>query len=145
MRLTVEEHSESLKRFRHINPARGWNTRACAAACPGSTRTCTREKGHSGLHAARGLLGKVLSVWDLGDHAGRPSRKVKADAGLPARIRRGPKRPIGLRSRSPTGPVEALRNIISRAVSSMEELVWLVFFLAFVGFAIGGFLLIYLG
>jgi len=58
---------------------------------------------------------------------------------LPAR------RPIGLRSRSPVGLLEGLRSFLARAVSSLEEIAFLIFFLAFVGFAIGGFLLIYLG
>ena len=57
----------------------------------------------------------------------------------------GARRPVGLQSKSPVGMLEGLRKLIGRAIASAEELVFLVFFVAFVAFAIGGFLLIYLG
>jgi len=87
----------------------------------------------------------VLAVWE--PEAGGESSS--GAAGMPAAVKsgRGPpaRRPIGLRSRSPVGLLERLRSILVRGVSSLEEIVFLVFFLAFVAFAIGGFLLIYLG
>jgi hypothetical protein len=38
-----------------------------------------------------------------------------------------------------------IRTFLAHATGSMEEIVWLVFALAFVGFAVGAVLLIYLG
>jgi hypothetical protein len=70
---------------------------------------------------------------------------TKSDTRSGAKGRRAPKRPVGLRERSPIGVLETLQSMVSRAISSAEELVFLVFFIAFVLFAIGGFLLIYLG
>lgn len=43
------------------------------------------------------------------------------------------------------GFLDAVRNIVQRGIGSLEELAWLVFFITFVGFAVGGLLLIYLG
>ena len=71
-----------------------------------------------------------------------PSR---ASAEPTARGSRPARRPVGLRSKSPIGILEGLKNFIGHAISSAEELAFLLFFIAFVGFAIGGFLLIYLG
>jgi hypothetical protein len=75
-------------------------------------------------------------VWDGGE-ASAPSRSPGH-----ARPRR---RPIGLRSNRPAGPLDSIKNAVLSAFSSFEELAWAIFFIAFVGFAIGGFLLIYLG
>jgi hypothetical protein len=88
------------------------------------------------------LLGKVLSVWDGSAVAGRPPGAT-ATARKP--LARRFQRPVGLRSRSPIGLLEALRDLTTRIASSLEELAFLVFFLTFVAFAIGGFLRIYLG
>lgn len=136
MRLTVEQNPESIKRYGHVKPARG--TSKCYVRCPGTTRTCSLEKGHRGPHVAHGLFRRVVAVWDVG----ADSTPVAAPK---LHIRRRPRRPIGTRSTSPVGFVEALRDLVRRAASSLEEIAWLTFFIAFVGFAVAGFLLIYLG
>ncbi|MDH3208459.1 MAG: hypothetical protein OEO79_17800 [Gemmatimonadota bacterium] len=145
MRLTAKDHPEGIKRYAHVRPSRGWKATACSSRWPGTSYLCTREKGHRGPHAAHGWFRKVLAVWE--PEAGGESSS--GAAGMPAAVKsgRGPpaRRPIGLRSRSPVGLLERLRSILVRGVSSLEEIVFLVFFLAFVAFAIGGFLLIYLG
>jgi hypothetical protein len=86
---------------------------------------------------AHGLFRKVVAVWDLGSAAATPRR---TDGSGPSRGS-----PIGLRSKRPDGLVEAARNVLQHVAGSFEELVWLAFFVAFAAFAVGGFLLIYLG
>jgi hypothetical protein len=137
VRLTREEHPESIKRYRHVKPA--LRAPRCYLRCPGTTHTCSLEKGHRGPHVAHGLFSRVVAVWDVGAEG--------APRAAPARV--SPKRPrrksIGTKSRSPSGFVEELVGIVRHAASSLEELAWLTFFIAFVAFAVGGFLLIYLG
>jgi hypothetical protein len=142
MRLTLEEHREAIKRYRHVKPARGWRVSLCAARCPGLARSCTLEVGHRGPHVAHGFFRKVLAVWasDVG---------VPTPGELPARDSRGarprgggPGGPIGLRPRAPVGILEALRERLVRIVSSADQIAFLIFFLAFVGFAVHWFVLI---
>ena len=137
MRLTREENPESLRRYQHIKPARAGVSRQCLQLCPGTTRTCSREKGHAGPHVAFGLFRRVSAVWDGGE-AGAGSRP-------PGRVRSPKRTPIGLRSGRPAGPLDGIKTFLLSAFSSFEELAWAVFFVAFVLFAVGGFLLIYLG
>lgn len=136
MRLTREEHPESLKRYRHIKRS-GRGQKVCYQLCPGSARTCGRQKGHRGPHAAFGLFRRVLAVWDVGGS--------EASAPPPAPVRARGRTPIGLRSQRPDSPFDLAKTLVRSAFSSPEELAWFIFFLTFVGFAIGGFLLIYLG
>lgn len=135
MKLTAEHHPESIKRYSHIKSVR--RGAICRQLCPGTTHICSRARGHRGPHVAHGLFRKVVAVWDLGD-----ARPERASRDAPAR---GERRPVGLRSRSPVSFLEAVRDLVRQGLSSAEELAWLAFFIAFVGFAVGGFLLIYLG
>jgi hypothetical protein len=136
MRLTVEEHREAIKRYGHIRPARGLRASWCATRCPGTTRTCTRDRGHSGPHVAHGFLRRVLAVWDAGAAVG-PRR----EAGRPvsgARARGGglTRRPVGLRTRSPPGILETFRRIVVRAAASADEIFFIILFIIFVKLAI---------
>jgi hypothetical protein len=142
MRLTVEEHREALKRYRHIKPAPGGKGAACSVRCPGTARTCTRRKGHGGPHVAHGFLRKVVAAWDSDPAAQATRSPVRREQEARARngLRTG--RPAGLRTRPPTGLLEALRKRLVRLISSVEELALLVLFLAFVGFAVHWFLLL---
>lgn len=142
MRLTVEEHPEAIKRYRHVERARGWKPTPCSRKCPGTPRICTRAGGHRGPHVAHGRLRRVLAVWDSGggprpsDEAVGPPRKGKT---------RGPRRsarPVGLRTRSPLGIVAALERAVARATSSLEQIALIILFLAFVWFGIDWLLLI---
>lgn len=163
MRLTAAEHPVSIERYRQVKPARGPLARRCARRCPGTEDTCTLQKGHRGPHVAHGSFGKVLAVWDPGAVAGpaegarrevaprqvasrQGARRDVADPRHVARRRPSPGarggRPLGLRTGSPVGLVEAFRRRIACALGSLEDIVFLVFFLAFVGFAVHWFLLI---
>ena len=73
MRLTAERDPETIKRYGHIKPARGWGVHVCSARCPGTTRTCTLEAGHRGPHVAHGAFRKVVAVWDDGGMEAHPS------------------------------------------------------------------------
>ena len=138
MRLTVEEHPEAIKRYAHVKRGRGAKTRPCADPCPGTKRSCTLETGHRGPHVAHGSFGRVTAVWDSGRPRPETSRSPARGGSRP---KQSPKRPIGLRSERPTGIIERLRDGI-RTIGSLEEIVFFVFFLAFVGFAIHWLLLI---
>lgn len=141
MRLTTEEHPEAVKRYAHMAPARGWRARSCAMRLAGSSRVCSREPGHRGLHVAHGLFTKVVAVWDA-DTGARASEGVPRRSEGPGPPRELRKRtPLGLRTR-PAGILELLRECLVRVVASAEELVFLVLFFAFVGFAVYWFRLI---
>ncbi len=132
MRLTVEEHPAAIRRYAHLKPAPGARISPCAVLCPGTRRTCTLEKGHRGPHAAHGLFNRVLAVWDSGARGAAAARASQARA----RSGGAAKRPVGLPSRSPTGALEALRDISARIAASWDLIAFLVLFAVFVKFAI---------
>jgi hypothetical protein len=134
MRLTVEEHREAIKRYGHIKPARGWKDTSCSSRCPGTARTCSRIRGHSGPHVAHGLFQKVVAVWDPDGTPRSPGTVVRRASEERARMGGRPRRPFTI--------LAALRDGVIRTISSMEEILFLVFFLAFLGFAIHWLLLI---
>jgi hypothetical protein len=137
MRLTLESNPESLKRYGHMKPARASGlVQLCSNPCPGTTRRCGLEKAHRGPHVAFGLFRKVVAVWDADAETHRPS---PPPVGVPEA------RPGGARAREDRSLLRSVGEFLSAPFSSVEELTWIVFFLVFVGFAFGGFLLIFLG
>ncbi len=126
MRLTREENPETIRRYGHIKPARGWRTTRCLRRCPGTTHTCTLVRGHRGPHVAHGLFSKVVAAWDSGSSP-QGTREV---------VTQHAKRPIGLRDGDSVGPLEAIKELVVRLASSAEEIALLVFFIACVWFAI---------
>ncbi len=128
MRLTVEEDRETIKRYRHIRPARGLGVQHCGARCPGTVRTCTLREGHRGPHVAHGTLGKVVAVWDTGMEVRR--------AGGPGRVTTGSRVRDTVEASKPTGGLQHLWARLVRLNLSVEELALLVLFLALVGFVI---------
>jgi hypothetical protein len=64
MRFTREENPEQVEQYSHIKPAPIFGPLRCFARCPGTHRTCTLSKGHTGLHVAHALFKKVAAVWD---------------------------------------------------------------------------------
>ena len=136
MKLTVEEHREAIRRYGHIRPARAWGGSSCAAKCPGTTRTCTRERGHSGPHVSHGLFRRVLAVWDIGAGAQRSSEAVRPASRARRRSSRVTRNPVGLRTRSPVGILDALRRLGVRAISSADEIVFIILFIVLVKVAI---------
>jgi len=135
MRLTLDTNRQSLRRYGHIKPARG-GQQHCAQLCPGTDRRCGRERGHHGPHVSFGLIRKVVAVWEGSAAAVRP-----ASAPAPKASRRPPRR----RPARERGVLRTLRDFLAAPFASLEELAWAVFFIVFVGFAVGGLLLIYLG
>jgi hypothetical protein len=142
MRLTVEDHREAIKRYSHVRPARGSKAGLCSTLCPGTRRTCTLGKGHRGPHVAHGLFKRVVAVWEseTGARVSKESIKRAARAKSRSGVRTG--RPIGLRTGRPVGILGALWERVLGTIGSVEQIAFLVFFLAFVGFAIHWFLLI---
>lgn len=128
MRLTVEDNPETIKRYGHIKPARGRRTESCSTRCPGTARHCTLAKGHRGPHVAHGLFNKVVAVWDAGTGAQAAERTVTRTSQSRARS--------DLRTMRPVGVLEALWRLVVHTISSAEEIALLIFFLAFVWFAI---------
>ena len=135
MRLTLQSNRESLKRYSHVKPARG-GLDHCTRICPGTSRRCGREMGHHGPHVAFGLVRKVVAVWDGSFDA--PTRPPSLPDRRP--------RPRAIRRRTTERSLlGTVCDFLTAPFSSVEELAWALFFLVFVGFAVGGFLLIYLG
>lgn len=132
MRLTVENDAESIKRYRHVKPARGFRVRPCSASFPGAARTCTLPRGHRGPHVAHGRLGKILAVWDSGsDVVARPTPTPALSA---VRSVRENSRAVGL--------ADLVRGIVARIDLSIEGVALLILFVAMVGFVIEWLLLI---
>ena len=132
--MTAEEQPQAIKRYAHVPRAGGWNPTPCGSRLEGTARLCTRERGHSGPHVAHGAFRRILAVWDAagGSAASRRLRGAHPEHPAPKRPRR---RPVGLPSRAGDS-ASALRTWLSRTLASAEEIAFLVFFLAFVGFAI---------
>lgn len=128
MKLTIEDNREALKRYRHIRPAPQKGSARCSAVCPGTVRTCTLRRGHSGPHVAHGMFGRVLAVWDKGV-------KIPENRG-------GIPRPAAVVRRAGSGyggflaTLRALREKIVLKEHYIEAGLLLAFALAMVGFAI---------
>lgn len=127
MRLTVEDNPETIKRYGHLKPASLWGSARCGVRCPGSSHTCTLEKGHRGPHAAHGLFKRVVAVWDAGSVV-RKSEDVALGVALRDDLRNG----VVMEA------WRAFRNV----VPDMETGIYLAFFVAFLGFVIYWVLLI---
>lgn len=133
MRLTIEKDRERIKRYGHIRPAPAWGAGRCSAVCPGTSRTCTLEKGHRGPHVAHGLFRRVVAVWDAGIK--NPATRTRGSAG---RVRRVPPT-VARREGRDTGLAASLRRLwgrISRRAPSMEGVLLVVLGLGMVWFAI---------
>jgi len=87
----------------------------------------------------------VLAVWESGAGTTGAVQQTRARTEVGTRGSNPARRPVGLRSESPVGIIDGLKRFVRYLISSAEELAFLVFFVAFVGFAIFGFMLIYLG
>lgn len=139
MRLTIEENPEAIQRYRHMKPARARGTPPCSARCPGTTRTCTLGRGHTGPHIAHGWFRRVLAVWekDVKEHksAERARRTVVSVQ----------KRPSQKDTGSLLVQLGALRDLVRRRSHILEEAVFLTLAVAFVGFAIRWLLMIFGG
>ena len=116
MKLTIEENRDTITIYSHIKPAPFWGPARCSASCPGSVRTCTLEKGHTGLHVAHSRFRRVVAVWDNGIEDRKPVRGV-------------------VRRDSREGELVATMKALLR-IPSIEEAFLLILALAFVGFGI---------
>ncbi|MBT8337109.1 MAG: hypothetical protein KJO11_10925 [Gemmatimonadetes bacterium] len=132
MRLTIESDPQTIRRYEHVRPARGWGVERCGVMCTGVERACTRALGHTGPHVAHGRLGRVRAVWDA-DAATRA--RPEARSRVVEAARQG-----GLPSRRSGGALRALVRWATDRVSSVEDLAMLILFLAFLGFAVDWFL-----
>ena len=143
VRLTVQENSEAIKRYRHIKPANSWRVKLCSERCPGTAHTCTCEKGHRGPHVAHSLFRRVTAVWDSGTGARARGHVVDraSEATTPSGLRAW--NPVGLPTRSTGGVLEALRGLVARTVSSADELAFILLFCVFVWFALEVLLILY--
>jgi hypothetical protein len=124
MKLNIEEDRETIKRYKHIRPA-PWGSVTCSARCPGTLRTCTLKRGHSGPHVAHGTLKKVVAVWD------KDAKSEGEAKGAVSALTRTPGR-----SRGFFGALITLRNRVIPKPHAVEAGLFLIFALAMVGFAI---------
>lgn len=134
MRLTVEQDREKLQRYAHIQAFRGAAGRRCGLQMSGTTRRCSRERGHSGPHVAHGRLRKVVAVWDS---SALPEASGEALANRARARRQG-----GLPSRHSRGALDRAWERALRILSSPEELFLLILFVAFSVFAVDWLLMI---
>lgn len=133
MKLLAKDRPAGLDRYRHIKPARGWRVKRCGRLCSGTSWTCTRERGHRGPHVAHGLLGRLRAVWDgSSDRSHESSRKPATSSKRPRRARR----PVGLRQERPKSLLESAGRALKFLDEHGEEIALIVFFLAFVWFAL---------
>jgi hypothetical protein len=133
MKLTVEENRERIKRFGHIRPAPMWGSVRCSVRCPGSSRDCTREVGHSGPHVAHGRFNRVLAVWDggiKGRRSGARKSVEKANRALGVATRKG------MGGSGLLASVKGLWGRVRRGAPSMEGALLIVLGLGMVWFAI---------
>lgn len=133
MRLTVEKDRETIKRYGHIRPASAWGSVACAARCPGTTRTCTLEKGHRGPHVAHGFLKNVVAVWDAANGAAPEKSRTAVGPQVPKEVWTG----------SLVGAVGAFWSHVARLKPAVGDVALLILFLGFVVFAVDWFLRIF--
>ena len=116
MKLTVEENSETIKRYAHIEPAPRVGGTRCGVRCPGAPRRCTRQEGHRGPHVSHGWFGGVLAVWDGKGVASRPAERESEDA--PSRL------PARKRPAVPTQPLAPPRAWDASTASSLVRVLW---------------------
>ena len=133
MRLTVEKDREMIKRYGHIRPAPAWGPAACAARCPGTDRTCTREGDHRGPHVAHGFLRNVGAAWDTG--SGPEPRRSRTTV--------GPRAPREMWTGSLVGTVAAFWSRMVRLKLAIGDVALLILFLGFLAFAVDWFLRIF--
>ena len=128
MKLTIEDNPEAIKRYRHIKPAPHGGASVCSARCPGSARTCTLKRGHSGPHVTHGTFRKILAVWDKGlddrksDETARQARSSLA--------RRNPREEGFLSS------IKSTVQLFIPRFHSVEDVALLILALGFIWFAI---------
>lgn len=132
MKLTLEHDPESIQRYAHIRRPRGLGVQRCHIPCPGVARQCTLESGHRGPHVAHDWRGRVTAVWEGGRalHGNADARKRVAEAAT--------------RHEAPGADSPSALTLIGRSLarrfSSVEDVVMLILFLAFLGFAVDWFL-----
>ena len=142
MKFTVEENREAIKRYRHIKPGNGRKTRLCSTTCPGTARTCSRTKGHRGPHVAFGFWRNVVAVWDSGTGAQASAESLsRISTSKEGRVQRT-ERPVGLRTKTPVGLLESVKDFILGAFSSVEEIAFIILFIAFLKFSFDWIMLI---
>jgi len=128
MKFTIEENREELNRYRHIRPATLLGSVPCSARCPGTLRTCTQKKGHTGPHVAHGMFRRVVAVWYQGIEAQQSKEKVKRAVGG---IARNVSRDRGL-----VVALKAFWSQVIRRPRDMDEVLLFIFGISMAGFAI---------
>ncbi len=134
MKLLLETDRTALSRY--ANVARASKGDRCGQGCPGTERTCSRRRGHGGPHVAHGFLGKVLAAWDS---AAEDRRRMAAGDDPASALARAAavKRRLARRTLRPkAGLAERMAGWVLRVLADPEQLLLLIFFLAFVGFAV---------
>jgi hypothetical protein len=133
MKLTIEDNPETIKRYGHLRPAPPWGSVRCSAKCPGTTRTCTRERGHRGPHVTHGTFRKVVAVWDSGAE-GRSVEPTRSSRKL--RRSRGGSAPRAPQADGWLGSLKAFWGALRRITPSMEEVLLIALGLTMAWFAV---------
>jgi len=129
MKLTIENNRERIKRYSHIKPAPRWGSVGCFAKCPGTLRTCTLEKSHSGPHVSHGRFNRVVAVWEGG------TRATKSNQQRPGRVVGAATR-RGLQDRGFVAALKAFRGRFLQRAPGIEEVFLLILALSMAGFAL---------
>lgn len=148
MKLTIEEHPDRVRRYGHLRPSMPLFGRRCGAPFEaGSKRRCTLAAGHRGPHAAHGWTGRVLAVWETGSAPssggvggagpGGPSSLPKGGAVSKGGARRTEgKSVVGLDDPGLAPPWKRAVQALARIAPSLEAGLFLVLFVAMVGFVL---------
>ena len=132
MRRTAKENPETIKRYGHIKPARGWKTVVCSTKCPGTPHACTLPRSHRGPHVAHGTFKRVVAVW-------HDETAVQAFQGAVRQASRARARG-GFQNAAPVRFLKSVGHVV-RTISSIEDIAMVILLLGAVGFAVQVFLL----
>jgi len=131
----IGRQHEATRRSGDVESDRESPARLCSIRYRGTRNTCTLPRNHDGPHIARGLLGRTVAVWGSGIGAQAPSMAANRMSAT-RRTGLGTARPAEVRTSSPAGIFEATWRRVIQTIPPFHDLVFLIFLVAFVGFAI---------
>lgn len=120
---------------RHVDANPRSPVRVCSIRRRGTRHTCSLPRNHDGPHISRGLFGRTVAEWESSATAAGPSvRRGQVRKGRNAGL--GNTRPTELRTSNPANVFTVPWSRLVGATPPIDQLVFLIFLIAFIGFAI---------